>query len=138
MKKILFTCAFAIIISSCAKQAGEGGTSVVLGQVYKIFTEQNPFSGQWDTVYFMKDAGKDIYIIYSNNSQSIYDDKFETDYLGRYHFEYLRKGDYVVYTYADSTDGSGVKHDYPVFRNISITSNNSTIIVDDFVIEENQ
>ena len=138
MRVTFFICILVIAFTSCQKDSGEGGTSVIEGQVYKIFTSQNPFSGSWDTSFFHLDSGKDVFIIYSNNSGSIYDDKFETDYNGRYHFEYLRKGDYTIYTYADSTDNSNVKHDYPVFRHIRINSNNSTNRVDDFVIEENQ
>ena len=138
MRNILFMCAIAIVFTSCEKDSGEGGTSVIEGQVYKIFTSQNPFSGEWDTAYFQLDVGKDIFIIYSSNEGSIYDDKFETDYNGRYHFEYLRKGDYTIYTYADSTDNSNVKYDYPIFKYIKITSNNSTNKVENFVIEENQ
>ena len=138
MRNILFMCVIAIGFTSCEKDSGEGGTSVIEGQVYKIFTSQNPFSGEWDTAYFQLDVGKDIFIIYSSNEGSIYDDKFETDYNGRYHFEYLRKGDYTIYTYADSTDNSNVKYDYPIFKHIKITSNNSTNTVENFVIEENQ
>ena len=54
-------------------------------------------------MYYQLDAGKDVYIIYSDNQSDVYDDKFETDYNGIYRFEYLRKGDYTIYTYADST-----------------------------------
>ena len=138
MKRFLIVCVFFLIITSCQKDAGEGGTSLIQGKVYKIFTYQNPTSGQWDTSFFQLDSGKDIFIIYSDNQQDIYDDKFETDYNGMYHFEYLRKGKYVIYTYADSTDNGGVKYDYPVFKHIEITSNNSTVNVDDFIIEKNQ
>ena len=66
---------------------------------------------------------------------------FETDFNGKYRFEFLRKGDYTIYTYADSTVGSEpfeVKYDYPVFRHIKITSNNTTYKVGDFIIEKNQ
>jgi hypothetical protein len=138
MRNLLIICAIAIGFTSCEKDAGEGGTSVIEGQVYKIFTFQNPTSGQWDTSFFQLDVGKDIFIIYSDNQGSIYDDKFETDYNGRYHFEYLRKGDYIIYAYADSTDNSNVKYEYPIFKHIEISSNNSTNKVDDFVIERNQ
>ena len=132
-------CILLLAFTSCEKYtAGEGGTSVIEGQVYKIFTSQDPFSGEWDTSYFQLDAGKDVFIIYSDNEGRIYDDNFETDYNGRYHFEYLRKGDYTIYTYADSTDNSNLKYDYPIFKHIKISSNNSTNIVEDFVIEENQ
>lgn len=125
-------------MTSCDKDPGEGGTSSINGEVYKIFTFQNPNTGNWDTSYYQLDAGKDVFIIYSDNQSEIYDDKFETDYNGRYHFEYLRNGNYTIYTYADSTDASNVRYDYPVFRNIKITSSNSIMTAKDFVIEENQ
>jgi hypothetical protein len=138
MRNILFICALVLIFTSCKKDAGEGGTSTIEGKVYKIFTFQNPISGQWDTSFFQLDSGRDIFIIYSDNQEVIYDDKFETDYNGRYHFEFLRKGVYTIYTYSDSTDGSGIKYDYPIFKNIEISSNNSSNVVKDFVIEKNQ
>tara|TARA_Y100000385_G_scaffold23813_1_gene22974 strand:- start:2830 stop:3243 length:414 start_codon:yes stop_codon:yes gene_type:complete len=125
-------------MTSCDKDPGEGGTSSINGEVYKIFTFQNPNTGNWDTSYYQLDAGKDVFIIYSDNQSEIYDDKFETDYNGRYHFEYLRNGNYTIYTYADSTDASNIRYDYPVFRNIKITSSNSIMTAKDFVIEENQ
>lgn len=138
MRVTFFICILVIVFTSCQKDSGEGGTSVIEGQVYKIFTSQDPFSGEWDTAYLQLDPGKDVFIIYSDNEGGIYDDNFETDYNGRYHFEYLRQGDYIVYTYADSTDNSNVKYDYPIFKHIKISSNNSTNIVEDFIIEENQ
>jgi hypothetical protein len=138
MRNLLIICAIAIGFTACEKQSGEGGTSVIEGQVYKIFTFQNPTTGAWDTSYFQLDAGRDVFIIYSNDNTELYDDKFDTDYNGKYHFEYLRKGEYIIYTYADSTDNSNVKHEYPVFKQITISSNNSTNTIGDFIIEKNQ
>jgi hypothetical protein len=138
MRNLLIICAIAIGFTACEKSAGEGGTSVIEGQVYKIFTFQNPTTGAWDTSYFQLDAGRDVFIIYSNDNTELYDDKFDTDYNGKYHFEYLRKGEYTIYTYADSTDNSNVKHEYPVFKQITISSNNSTNTIGDFIIEKNQ
>ena len=137
MRVALFL-SIVFFMTSCDKDPGEGGTSSINGEVYKIFTFQNPITGNWDTSYYQLDAGKDVFIIYSDNQSEIYDDKFETDYNGRYHFEYLRNGNYTIYTYADSTDASNVRYDYPVFRNIKITSSNSIMTAKDFVIEENQ
>jgi uncharacterized protein (DUF2249 family) len=137
MKNILFICAIAIGFTACKKTEGEGGTSVIEGQVYKIYTFQAT-TGEWDTTYFQLDAGKDVFIIYGDDKSEVYDDKFETDYNGKYHFEYLRKGDYTLYTYVDSTDNSNVKYEFPVFKHVTITSNNSTNKVADFVIEKNQ
>ena len=138
MRNLLIICAIAFGFTACEKQSGEGGTSVIEGQVYKIFTFQNPTTGAWDTSYFQLDAGRDVFIIYSNDNTELYDDKFDTDYNGKYHFEYLRKGEYTIYTYSDSTDNSNVKHEYPVFKQITISSNNSTNTVGDFIIEKNQ
>ena len=138
MRNLLIICAIAFGFTACEKQSGEGGTSVIEGQVYKIFTFQNPTTGAWDTTYFQLDAGRDVFIIYTNDNTALYDDKFDTDYNGKYHFEYLRKGEYTIYTYADSTDNSNVKHEYPVFKQITISSNNSIYTVGDFIIEKNQ
>ena len=138
MKKIVLFLSLLISFSSCEKEAGEGGTSVIEGQVYKIHTFQNFTTGAWDTLYYQLDSGKDVYIIYSDNQDDVYDDKFETDYNGIYHFEYLRKGDYTIYTYADSIDMNNVSYDYPLFKHITISNNNSVNTVEDFVIEKNQ
>ena len=138
MKNILIICAVAFGFVSCDKPSGQGGTSMIEGQVYKIFTFQNPNTGAWDTTFFQLDSGRDVFIIYSDDNDDLYDDKFDTDYNGKYHFEYLRKGEYIIYTYADSTDNSNVKYEYPVFKKITISSNNSTNTLDDFIIEKNQ
>ena len=150
MRQILFICAITLGFTSCKKDAGEGGTSVIEGQVYKIFTFDNVVNEfdslgnidttylVLDTLYYQLDSGKDVFIIYSNDEGVVYDDKFETDYNGRYRFEYLRKGEYTIYTYADSTDIDMINYDYPVFKNITIQENNSVNIVADFVIERNQ
>ena len=138
MKNFLIICAIAVAFTACKKDAGEGGTSVIEGQVYKIHTWQNSSTGEMDTLYYQLDSGKDVFIIYSDNETEVYDDKFETDYNGKYHFKYLRKGDYTLYTYADSIDANNVKYDYPIFKHIKINSNNSDNNVEDFVIEKNQ
>ena len=138
MKNFLVICAVACGFMACEKPSGEGGTSIIEGQVYKIFTFQNSSTGLVDTLYFQLDSEKDVFIIYSDDEGSVYDDKFETDYNGKYRFEYLRKGEYTIYTYADSTDVDMIKYNYPVFRSVKIKSDNSTNKVDDFVIEKNQ
>lgn len=136
MRKLIFILVVGIGFSACKKEAGEGGTSVIEGKVYKIYTFQTP-QGQKDTLYYQLDAGEDVFIIYSDDEGAVYDDNFETDFNGRYRFEFLRKGKYTIYTYADSSDVN-TTYDYPVFRHIEITSNNTTYTVEDFVIEKNQ
>jgi len=143
---LIFAVAFGFI--SCEKSAGEGGTSVIEGQVYKLYTseivvnELDSFGNDTtykiiDTLYYQLDEGEDVYIIYDDNEEDIYDDKFKTDYQGRYRFEYLRKGEYTIYTHADSSDVD-MTYTFPMFKHVNISSNNSTNTVDDFIIEKNQ
>ena len=73
-----------------------------------------------DTNYYPK-AGKDVFIIYSNNTNDLFDDKTETDWNGNFKFEYLRKGNYTVYTYVDSVVVNDVNYDYPVFYHVNIS-----------------
>ena len=136
MKYLFVLLIICTALLACEKNPGEGGTSVITGQVYEFDLYQNPNTGEWDTIFYKLDIGKDVFIIYSNDYELIYDDKFETDYNGRYRFEYLRKGEYTVYTYADSINNN-VEYEYPVFKKVNITSNNSTFNIEDFVIEKN-
>ena len=148
MRNFLLIFAVAFGLMSCEKSAGEGGTSVIEGQVYKLYTseivvnELDSFGNDTtykiiDTLYYQLDEGEDVYIIYDDNEEDIYDDKFKTDYQGRYRFEYLRKGEYTIYTHADSSDVD-MTYTFPVFKHVNISSNNSTNTVDDFIIEKNQ
>ena len=142
MKNISLFFVIAFFLVSCSKEAGEGGTSVIEGKVYKLVTWQN--GAEIDTLEYEPDEGVDVYIIYSDDKDAVYDDKFETDWNGRYRFEYLRRGDYTIYTYKDSITPNDpnnpnlhlIEYDVPVFRQITISSNGSTNTVEDFVIEE--
>tara|TARA_B100000287_G_scaffold425180_1_gene471061 strand:+ start:227 stop:703 length:477 start_codon:yes stop_codon:yes gene_type:complete len=150
---------FFLVISlflSCSQGPGEGGTSVIEGRVWKCQISESSFDTiidgymvsypQIDTISpLMPDEGVDVFIIYSGNENDLYDDSFETDWNGRYHFEYLRKGDYTLYVMVDSTETiynsmgvavDGINYDYPIFRHVTIGSNNSTELVDDFFIIE--
>ena len=148
MRNFLLIFAIAFVFMACEKSAGEGGTSIIEGQVYKLYTseivvnELDSFGNDTtykviDTLYYQLDEGEDVYVIYDDNEGGIYDDKFKTDYQGRYRFEYLRKGEYTIYTHADSSDVD-MTYTFPVFKHVNISSNNSTNTVDDFIIEKNQ
>ena len=125
-----------MLVCSCEKEAGEGGTSSIVGSVYKISTYYNVLTQQNDTVYYQLDSGEDIYIIYSEDENDFYDDNIETNWNGKYRFDYLRKGDYTVFIYADSTDNLNVSFDYPIFQHVTIEENNSTYSLPEIVIEK--
>ena len=63
MRVALFL-SMVLFMTSCDKDPGEGGTSAINGEVYKIFTFQNPNTGNWDTSYYQLDAGKDLSLIH--------------------------------------------------------------------------
>ena len=134
MKKLFFLISIMIVFSSCEKEAGEGGTSTISGKIMYFTTSYNQQTSTNDTTYYPK-AGKDIYIIYGDDENEIYDDNFETDWNGNFHFQYLRKGEYTLYTYVDSVAVNNVTYDYPVFKHVTISENNSFNIVTDFVIQ---
>lgn len=136
MKNSIYILFFLLLVCSCEKEAGEGGTSSIEGSVYKISTYYNVLTQQNDTVYYQLDSGEDIYIIYSEDENDFYDDNIETNWNGQYRFDYLRKGDYTVFIYADSTDNLNVSYDYPIFHHVTIEENNATYNLPDFVIEK--
>ena len=136
MSRLLASLIILFFVSSCEKSPGEGGTSTIQGSVYKLSTYYNVLTQQTDTVYYQLDAKKDVYIIYSDNENEFYNDNIETNWNGQYRFDYLRKGDYTLFVYTDSTDALNISYDYPIFKHIKIDANNSTFTLPDFVINE--
>ena len=132
MRNLIVILAIAIGFSACKKEAGEGGSSVIKGKVYQLKLFDN--NGVWDTLSYKLDAEKEVYIIYSDDENDIYDDSFDTHWNGEYRFEFLRKGDYTIYAYANWDSLGVVEGAYPVFKHIKIDANNRTFTLDDFVI----
>ena len=136
MSRLLALLIILFFVSSCEKSPGEGGTSTIQGSVYKLSTYYNVLTQQTDTVYYQLDSKKDVYIIYSDNENDFYNDNIETNWNGQYRFDYLRKGDYTLFVYTDSTDALNISYDYPIFKHVKIDANNSTFTLPDFVINE--
>lgn len=136
MSRLLASLIILFFVSSCEKSPGEGGTSTIQGSVYKLSTYYNVLTQLTDTVYYQLDAKKDVYIIYSDNENDFYNDNIETNWNGQYRFDYLRKGDYTLFVYTDSTDALNISYDYPIFKHVKIDANNSTFTLPDFVINE--
>ena len=133
MRNLFFILSVCFI--SCEQNEGEGRTSSIEGRVIYYTTTYNTVTQLNDTHFYPK-AGKDVFIIYSDNENALYDDKFETDWDGRYSFEFLRKGQYTIFTHVDSIVVNDITYDYPVFKSIEISSNNSIVNVPDFIINK--
>ncbi len=129
MQKIIYFALIGLVISSilsCKKQAGEGGTSSIVGEIY---------IGWYDNLGALVNTfpapEERIYITYGDNEG--YDDDTRTHHDGSYKFEYLFPGSYSLYTYTDcDTCFAGTR---AIIQTIEITENNQTIEVPRFTIE---
>ena len=117
-------CLYAMVLASCNKSEGEGGTGTVQGYIKQINHPDDNYSLPADTIVAAK---TDVFIVYGNSD--FYGDDVETDEKGFYKFKYLTKGDYTVFAYSTLPDGTKV----PVTASVSIgkgeTGNVPTIYI---------
>ena len=130
---ILIVC--VLVISSCKKDAGEGGTSKITGKVIQEKWD-NTFSLLINT-YPLRN--QDVYIIYGAD-HTTYDNNYKTAFDGSYEFKYLQKGTYQLYVYTEDTAGLAATGtvDFnlpkiPVFATVEITKNGQTVSVPDIL-----
>ena len=96
MKNIFLLVIIGLVITSCTKEEGQGGSGSIKGFVYEY--KINAFS--LDTTARYAAADQDVYIIYGNED-TFYDDNIKTSYDGSFAFPYLQKGNYTVFVYED-------------------------------------
>ena len=129
---------FSCSLTGCEKTEGPGGTSTIKGKVI-VHDFDAAFQSHAPLAIYPA-VKEDVYIIYGND-HSTYDDDFKTSYDGSYEFKYLQKGKYRIFAYTkDSTGastGSPVLGKIPVFTDVEITSNGSTVNVPDIIILDN-
>lgn len=126
-----FRCVFLSIVcvfllSSCKKGPGEGGSSIVKGNVTATYIDV------FGNEYSYPAEKEDVYLVYGDGD--FYGDNVETDYNGNYEFTYLRKGKYTVYAYSDC-DTCVNMHDVPEFVDVEITENKSEKTADIHIIK---
>jgi hypothetical protein len=90
---------------SCNKDEGLGGSSSLEGYVYKVIHQDDSFSFHTDTFPAVRE---DVYLVFGDREDDFYGDDVKTDQNGLYRFDYLRKGDYIVYACSDFADGHKV------------------------------
>jgi hypothetical protein len=87
---------------SCNRDEGTGGSSSISGYVYNIVHNDDDYTFSADTM----PAGKqDVYLIFGDDASRYFGEDAETGVNGLYRFDYLRKGDYIVYAYSEYPDG---------------------------------
>ena len=117
-----------ITFISCTKQEGEGGTASITGKV-----KMKLVSDDFQTTYAdFPSHSQDVYIVYGDDG--FYSDKTETLYDGTFHFGYLRKGNYHIYTYSDDSTGQSASGKIAVIRDVAINKNGRKVTVDDMLV----
>jgi hypothetical protein len=91
-----------LLLAACNKGEGLGGSSSLEGYVYQVEHTDDNFSFKTDT---FPAAKKDVYLIFGDNENDYFGDDVEANNNGLYRFDYLRKGSYIVYSYAEYADG---------------------------------
>ena len=95
--------ALALIMPSCNKGPGEGGTGTVQGFVKLVHHPDDDYTLTPDTMAATK---TDVFIIYGD--EAYFGNDVETGADGRYQFESLRPGDYTVFAYSTLPSGEKV------------------------------
>lgn len=102
--KLLLTLLVAVLLlPSCNKGPGEGGTGTVQGFVKLVHHPDDDYTLTPDTIVAAK---TDVYIIYGD--ENYFGDDVETGADGMYQFEYLRSGEYTVFAYSTLPSGEKV------------------------------
>ena len=103
IKLLLAYLAVTLLLPSCNKGPGEGGTGTVQGYVKLVHHPDDDYTLTPDT---MVAAKTDVFIVYGD--ENYFGNDAETDANGMYRFEYLRPGDYTVYAYSTLPSGEKV------------------------------
>jgi hypothetical protein len=122
---VFLSCSFSLLLSSCAKEAGEGGSSTIKGRIYGYDINT---SGVVTDSAVVQDVR--VYISYGDNSTV--DDDTRSSYTGEYVFRGLHKGKYTVFVYSQCNDcpfNQEVKKQV-----VEITEANQEVLVPDIVI----
>ena len=95
--------ALALLMPSCNKGPGEGGTGTVQGMVKLVHHPDDDYTLTPDT---MVAAKTDVFIIYGD--EAYFGNDVETNADGLYRFEYLLPGSYTVFSYSTLPSGKKV------------------------------
>jgi hypothetical protein len=124
MKNIFLLVLIGLVITSCTKEEGEGGSSSIKGFVYEY-----KLNILGDTISRYAAADQDVFIIYGNED-TFYDDNIKTSYDGSFVFPYLQKGKYTVFVYEDCPTSDCPSGKKEILRTIEITKKKQTVDLD--------
>ena len=125
--RFLLAClVLALVMPSCNKGPGEGGTGTLQGVVKLVHHPDDDFTLTPDT---MAAAKTDVFIVYGD--EAYFGDDTETGADGMYQFEYLLPGKYTVFSYSTLPSGEKVAVSETVELTRGATINVPTIYIHD-------
>lgn len=127
MKSILQLFICVLILSSCNKIEGEGGTSSISG---RLIVEDYNGSGVFQSSYF--GADEDVYIIYGKDN-TVVGDKTTTSFDGSYRFDYLTPGDYKVFAYSDCDSCASGQNE--ILIDVTISDKKQVAVASDITVK---
>jgi hypothetical protein len=125
LKQVIFAVVVSLMFASCAKEAGDGGTSSIQG---KVFGYDVNTSGIVTDSAYVQDAR--VYITYGDGTTV--DDDVRTSFTGDYVFRGLRKGKYTIFVYSQCN--SCPFNQEVVKQTVEITDNKQEVTAPDLKI----
>jgi hypothetical protein len=119
------------LMTSCAKDPGEGGSSSITGKVL-VHHYNYDFTVLLDEYWA---ADQDVYIIYGDGT--VDNDRVRAGPGGDFSFPYLRKGNYQVYVYSDDSTMTSASGTIALYRHVEIKKNKQTVDAGTIVICKN-
>jgi len=127
MRNLLCFLIIFLVFGSCTKDEGEGGNATIRGKVFvRDFDSDGEFVGEYYA------AEKDVYIVYGDDD--FYNDNVQTHHDGSFRFQYLRPGNYQIYTYTKCR--TCPEPQTPVFVDVVIEDNDQLIELDDIEVQD--
>ena len=114
----LFFC--ICLFNACNQDEGIGGSSSLEGYVYNIVHYNDNLSFKTDT---FPAAKEDVYLIFGENKDNYFSKDTEADNNGLYRFDYLRKGNYVIFAFSNYASGKREA----VYRNVKVDGGTSKV-----------
>ena len=115
---------------SCKKEPGEGGTSSIRGKI--IVRDYNVTFTTLNAEY--DGADRRVYIIYGDNVT--YGDRTRTSYDGVFEFNYLRKGNYTIFTYSADSTLKSPSGEVTVIQKVEINKKKQVVELSDMIVFE--
>ena len=128
MKNFGILLLLSVLIFSCNKVEGEGGTSSIFGT---LTVEEYKNDGTFKVSY--PGADEDIYIIYGKDNNT-FNDKITTSYDGSYRIDNLTTGSYKIYSYSKCKTCDSKTE--AIFVNVTIGKSKEVVTAPNLIIEK--